>query len=46
MPKQLFTVGHSNLSIEDFISLLIKYKVDAIADVRSHPYSSYLPHYS
>ena len=37
MPKQLFTVGHSNLSIEDLIGLLIEYKVDAIADVRSHP---------
>ena len=46
MPKQLFTVGHSNLSIEDFISLLIEYKVDAIADVRSHPYSGYLPHFN
>lgn len=46
MSKQLFTVGHSNLSIEDFISLLCKYKVNAIADVRSHPYSGYLPHFN
>ena len=46
MPKQLFTIGHSNLSIKEFISLLVRYKVDAIADVRSHPYSGYLPHFN
>lgn len=46
MSQHLFTVGHSNLSIEDFISLLKKHKVDAIADVRSHPYSSYSPHFN
>lgn len=46
MSKQLFTVGHSNLNIEDFISLLYQYQVNAIADVRSHPYSGYLPHFN
>ena len=45
MSKKLFTIGHSNLSLEDFIALLQKYEVTAIADVRSHPYSRYLPHY-
>lgn len=44
MSKQLFTVGHSNLNIEEFIDLLREYRVNAIADVRSHPYSGYLPH--
>ncbi|MEM8721824.1 MAG: DUF488 domain-containing protein [Cyanobacteria bacterium P01_G01_bin.39] len=46
MGKTLFTVGHSNLTIEDFINLLVKYKINAIADVRSHPYSNYLPHFN
>jgi uncharacterized protein (DUF488 family) len=46
MSKQLFTVGHSNLSIQDFIKLITKYKISAIADVRSHPFSSYLPHFN
>jgi uncharacterized protein (DUF488 family) len=46
MSKQLFTVGHSNLSIEDFIKLLFRFKINAIADVRSHPFSSYLPHFN
>lgn len=44
--KQLFTIGHSNLGIDDFISLLHQYQITAIADVRSHPYSRYLPHFN
>lgn len=46
MSKQLFTVGHSNLNIEEFIDLLREYRVNAIADVRSHPYSGYLAHFN
>lgn len=46
MSKQLFTVGHSNLSITDFISLITQYQITAIADIRSHPYSGYLPHFN
>ena len=44
--KNLFTIGHSNLSIEAFISLLQQHGITAIADVRSHPYSRYLPHFN
>jgi uncharacterized protein (DUF488 family) len=43
---ELFTIGHSNHSIEEFITLLQKYQVTALADVRSHPYSRYLPHFN
>ncbi len=43
---ELFTVGHSNHSIEDFVSLLKQHEITAIADVRSHPYSRYLPHFN
>ncbi|NEO81114.1 DUF488 domain-containing protein [Moorena sp. SIO4G3] len=43
---KLFTIGHSNLSIEDFIALLKHHGITAVADVRSHPYSRYLPHFS
>ena len=43
---KLFTIGHSNHSIEDFISLLKNHNVTAVADVRSHPVSKYLPHFS
>ncbi|HBL15087.1 MAG TPA: hypothetical protein DD379_27580 [Cyanobacteria bacterium UBA11162] len=44
--KQLFTIGHSNLSIDDFIGLLQQHNITAVADVRSHPYSRYLPHFN
>ncbi|NES17995.1 MAG: DUF488 domain-containing protein [Symploca sp. SIO3E6] len=42
---ELFTIGHSNHTIEDFISLLQQHGVTALADVRSHPYSRFLPHF-
>ncbi|MCY6494188.1 DUF488 domain-containing protein [Leptolyngbya sp. GGD] len=43
---KLFTIGHSNHSLQTFINLLYLHQVDAIADVRSHPYSRYLPHFN
>ncbi|MBE9127607.1 MULTISPECIES: DUF488 family protein [unclassified Coleofasciculus] len=42
---ELFTIGHSNHTIEGFISLLQQHEVTALADVRSHPYSRFLPHF-
>ncbi len=46
MKKSLFTIGHSNLSFDVFLALLQKYEITALADVRSHPYSRYLPHFN
>lgn len=43
---ELFTVGHSNQGIDRFVSLLHQHKITALADVRSHPYSRYLPHFN
>ncbi len=43
---QIFTIGHSNQGITEFIQLLHKHEITAVADVRSHPYSRYLPHFS
>ncbi|MEZ2275062.1 MAG: DUF488 family protein [Microcoleus sp.] len=43
---ELFTIGHSNLSIEAFILLLQKHGITAVADVRSQPFSRYLPHFN
>lgn len=43
---ELFTIGHSNYEIKTFISLLKKHGVTAIADVRSSPYSRFLPHFN
>jgi len=37
----MYTVGHSNQSMERFIALLKQHKVEVIVDVRSHPFSKY-----
>jgi uncharacterized protein (DUF488 family) len=43
---KLFTIGHSNHSIETFIDLLKQYGITALADVRSSPHSRYVPHFN
>lgn len=42
----LYTVGHSNHSIEKFIGLLTANGVTAIADVRSQPFSRRYPQFN
>ena len=37
----LFTIGHSNHEMPEFVSLLRQHRVTAIGDVRSHPYSRF-----
>jgi uncharacterized protein (DUF488 family) len=44
--RELFTIGHSNHTIEAFIELLQQHGISVLADVRSHPYSRHLPHFS
>lgn len=43
---KLFSIGHSNHSLETFITLLQQHNITAVADVRSHPYSKYLAHFN
>lgn len=45
MTHTLYTIGHSNHDIDTFIALLKQHGVTALADVRSAPYSRYLPHF-
>jgi uncharacterized protein (DUF488 family) len=45
MTHTLYTIGHSNHDINTFIALLKQHGVTALADVRSAPYSRYLPHF-
>lgn len=45
-PPSLFSVGHSNHDEHAFIELLKQHEIDVIADVRSQPYSKYLPHFN
>lgn len=42
----VYTIGHSHLEMAQFVKLLEKHDISAIADVRSHPYSRYVPHYN
>ena len=39
----VFTIGHSNHSLEHFIKLLRAHGVDEVVDIRSAPYSRYRP---
>ncbi len=43
---QLFTIGHSNRSFEDFLSLLKGFKVCEIIDIRRYPSSRKFPHFN
>ena len=43
---ELFTIGHSVHSMERFIDLLKIHGITAICDVRSSPYSRYMPHFN
>lgn len=42
----LFTVGYSNLGMGDFILLLRSASINAVADVRSSPFSRFQPSFS
>jgi uncharacterized protein (DUF488 family) len=41
----LWTLGHSNHSIERFLALLRRHGIEAVVDVRSRPYSRFVPHF-
>ena len=42
----IYTIGHSNQPIERFLSLLRGAGIDAVADVRSTPYSRFNPQFN
>jgi uncharacterized protein (DUF488 family) len=41
-----FSIGHSNHPLDRFVQLLLSAGVTAVADVRSQPFSRWLPHYN
>ncbi|MCC6731412.1 MAG: DUF488 domain-containing protein [Chthonomonadales bacterium] len=45
-PLVIYTVGHSNMSLDELLALLARHGVGVLADVRSQPYSRYTPHFS
>ena len=44
--QTIYTIGHSTHEIENWISLLKRHRIDAVADVRSVPYSSRQPQFN
>ena len=46
MKSELFTIGHSNHSLEHFIELLRRHRIQVLVDVRSSPYSARLPQFN
>jgi uncharacterized protein (DUF488 family) len=45
-PLILYTVGHSTRSFDDFVALLTRHGIRAIADVRRFPRSRKYPHFN
>lgn len=45
-PPAIWTIGHSNHSLEQFAELLRENRIDFVVDVRSFPYSRYTPHFN
>lgn len=46
MLPTIWTIGHSNHTLEHFVSLLRAHAIDVVADVRSTPFSRRHPHFN
>jgi uncharacterized protein (DUF488 family) len=46
MSQTVYTVGHSNGTIERLVGMLQQHAISAIADVRSQPYSRFNPQFN
>jgi uncharacterized protein (DUF488 family) len=44
--RSIWSVGHSNRSIEHFIEMLRSFNIKVLADIRSNPGSRWCPHFS
>jgi uncharacterized protein (DUF488 family) len=42
----LFTIGHSNMTMEQLLELLVRHEVEVLVDVRTAPYSRYCPQFN
>lgn len=42
----VYTVGHSNMTEDQFLELLVKPGIRTIVDVRTSPYSRFAPHFN
>jgi uncharacterized protein (DUF488 family) len=44
--RLVFSIGHSNRSLDHFLELLGRHRIDVIVDVRSSPWSRYVPQFN
>lgn len=42
----IYTIGYGNRTINDFIDILLKYRIQYLVDVRSKPFSKFHPEYN
>jgi Protein of unknown function, DUF488 len=45
MRPGLYSIGHSNVSLDVLLDLLQRHRIDVVADVRTSPRSRYVPHF-
>lgn len=45
-PIVVYTIGHSNRNISDFIFILKKFEINLLIDIRTYPYSKYVSDYN
>lgn len=44
--KKIYLIGHGNLQLDKFLEILKEKGVDIVIDVRSIPFSKYVPHFN
>jgi uncharacterized protein (DUF488 family) len=44
--RRVFSIGHSNQPLDQFLELLGRHRIDVIVDVRSSPWSKYVPQFN
>jgi len=43
---KIFSIGHGNDNTDSFINRLKRWNIDCLVDLRSQPYSKYVPHFN
>jgi len=43
---EIYTIGHSNHTVENLLALLREHAIEVVVDVRSQPYSRHVPHFN
>jgi uncharacterized protein (DUF488 family) len=44
--RHIFSIGHSNQSLDQFLNLLKRHEIEAVVDSRSYPASKYAPQFN